>query len=265
MILHSEAIETNIEAETLLFIHGMGSASVAWKPITAKLAKYFKIITVDLPGHGRTPLKAGQQMDPVALAEAVFETMDALAETKFHVVGNSLGGWIALEMAALRPKSVLSITALAPAGLWVEPFTTRHPGTTVARMLTNSLLVVSPLLLRHEWARKIAFENVSPLWRDFSYELCLDATNSMATATGYFPAWDALLNKTFEKEIDPSIKLTVIFGDSDNTLPASNCQERSLLPSHAKWIVFSQSGHAPMWDHPEEVIAQILETTGQSK
>ena len=241
----------------------MGSGSVAWKPISTDLAKHFKVILVDLPGHGKTPLASEQPMDPAALADAVFETMDALGESNFHIVGNSLGGWIALEMAAQKPAAVLSITALAPAGLWLEPFNTRHPGTTIARMLANSLKVVSPLLLRHEWARKIGFENVSPLWRDFSYELCLDATNAMANAAGYFPAWDAFLKKRFDKEIDPSVNLTIIFGDSDKTLPASNCQERSLAPNHAKWINYSQCGHAPMWDHPSEVIEEILLTAGQ--
>lgn len=262
MILHSESIETNADSEVLLLIHGMGSGSVAWKPISAELARQFRVILVDLPGHGKTPLPNDQPMDPMALAEAVFETMDSQGITKFHIVGNSLGGWIALEMAVLRPAAVLSLTALAPAGLWLEPFKMRNPGTTIARMLANSLRVVSPLLLRHDWARNIGFENVSPLWRNFSYELCLDATNAFATATGYLPAWDAFLNKRFDKVIDPSVRLTVIFGDSDRSLPASNCQEKSLLPNHAKWIVFSQCGHAPMWDHPMEVIEEILVTTG---
>ncbi|MBC7463316.1 MAG: alpha/beta hydrolase [Actinobacteria bacterium] len=240
----------------------MGSASVAWKLIETQLSQSLNVVTIDLPGHGKTPFNTTQAMDPVSLADSVLETMASLGIQKFHIVGNSLGGWIALEIAAAKPEAVQSVTALAPAGLWLKPFDTRYPGTAIARMLANSLRVVSPLLLRYEWARKIGFENVSPLWRSFSYELCLDASNALASATGYLPAWDALLKKRFDKTIDGSIKVTVIFGDSDRTLPESTCQEKSLLPNHAKWLVIPECGHAPMWDHPKEVVEQILETAG---
>lgn len=246
----------------ILLIHGMGSASSAWQPIVGDLEAVFTVVTVDLPGHGMTPMDETQPMDPKALAYSVLETMRSLGFDNFHVVGNSLGGWIALEMAAMTPSAISSVTGLAPAGLWLKPFVARYPGTAIARILASSLKVVSPLLLHYEWARKIGFENVSPRWREFSYELCLDATNAMARAAGYYPAWDALLQKRFDQEVPASIPVTVIFGDADKTLPASTCQERSLVPSHTNWLILKECGHAPMWDHPKEVIEQILQTTG---
>lgn len=262
MILHSTLRAHAPGKEPLLLIHGMGSASTAWKPIIDELETFFTVVTVDLPGHGFTPMDDSQPMDPQSLASSVFATMGSLGLERFHVVGNSLGGWIALEMAAMNPSKIASVTGLAPAGLWLKPFVARYPGTAIARIMASSLKVVSPLLLHYEWARKIGFENVSPLWRNFSYELCLDATNAMATAAGYYPAWDALLRKRFEQQVLESISITVIFGDSDRTLPAATCQERSLVPSHTKWKILPESGHAPMWDHPAEVIKQILITTG---
>ncbi len=50
--------------EPLVLIHGMGSASTAWKPIRPLLNPHFKVITLDLPGHGKTPYLKGQPMDP---------------------------------------------------------------------------------------------------------------------------------------------------------------------------------------------------------
>jgi pimeloyl-ACP methyl ester carboxylesterase len=263
MILQSKVYELSPYAETLLLVHGMGSSSTAWKLILNELKKVFTVVTVDLPGHGATPMDHSQAMDPQSLAKAVIATMQSLGFNRFHVVGNSLGGWIALEMAAMKPHSISSVTGLAPAGLWVAPINARYPGPAIARMLANSINVVSPLLLHYEWARKIGFGEVSPCWRDFSYELCLDATHAMATAAGYFPAWDALLKKRFDSPIKKSIPITVIFGDSDKTLPATMCQERSLVPAHTRWLVFAECGHTPMWDHPNEVIVEILRTTGK--
>lgn len=262
MILHSSVQGEPTGKNPILLIHGMGSSSTAWKPITKKLADFFTIVTVDLPGHGATPMHKSQPMDPESLALAVFKTMASHGFHRFDTVGNSLGGWIALEMAAMKPEAISSVTALAPAGLWLSPFNTRYPGAAIAQMLASSLKIVSPLLLRYDWARKIGFENVSPRWREFSYELCLDATKAMAIAAGYYPAWDALLKKRFDEKIDKSVPITIIFGDSDRTLPASTCQERSLVPNHAKWLILPECGHAPMWDHPNEVIEQIFLTSG---
>ena len=265
MVLHSTIRSHATGKEIILLIHGMGSASTAWQPIVEDLETFFTVVTVDLPGHGLTPMDETQPMDPKALAHSVFATMQTLGLEKFHVVGNSLGGWIALEMAAMNPSAIASVTGLAPAGLWLKPFVARYPSTAIARIMASSLKVVSPLLLHYEWARKIGFENVSPRWREFSYELCLEATNAMATAAGYYPAWDALLRKRFDQNVSESIPVTVIFGDSDRTLPAATCQERSLVPAHTKWMILPECGHAPMWDHPTDVIEQILLTTGAHK
>ena len=82
----------------------------------------------------------------------------------------------------------------------------------------------------------------------------------MGRAKGYFPAWDALLGRRFDSQVSSKIPVTVVFGDSDNTLPAAFSQERSLAPRHAKWITLSNSGHAPMWDRSADVIELIKET-----
>ncbi len=244
----------------LLLIHGMGSASTAWKLIQNELANSYKVVTVDLPGHGDTPLIKGQPMDPHSLALAVLSEMSELGIEEFHVVGNSLGGWVALEIASASPERVMSVIGLAPAGLWLNPYNVRYPATALARFLARSTSKFAPTALHFEAARKLGFSDVSPRWHEFSYDLCLDAVNAMARADGYYPAWDGMLMKRFDGKIPEDIPVTIIFGDSDRTLPATTCQERSIAPAHAKWIIFPDTGHAPMWDSPQDVIAAIRET-----
>jgi pimeloyl-ACP methyl ester carboxylesterase len=111
----------------------------------------------------------------------------------------------------------------------------------------------------------MGFEAVSPRWREFSTELCLDATLAMANSPGYFPAWDGMLKKRFDSKIGSSIPVTIIFGDADNTLPETTCQERTKAPAHAQWKIISECGHAPMWDHPQEVAAEIFAVAGINK
>jgi len=250
----------------IALIHGMGSAANAWKLLTPHLLDSFNVITLDLPGHGKSGFTAGQAMDPVSLAEQVVRQIETeLDVSEFDLVGNSWGGWIALEIAAHFPRKVHSVTALAPAGFWLASYVQRAPGTATMRSLAKSSSSLSTVFLKYEWARKLGFEDVSPHWREFSYELCVDATIAMANSAGYFPAWDGMLGKRFDSQIDKSVPVKIIFGDSDNTLPATTCQERAMAPQHSQWITLAECGHAPMWDNVEVVTEHILEIAGVRK
>lgn len=244
----------------LLLIHGMGSASSAWNLIRPQLDSEFTVVTVDLPGHGQTPYLKGSPMDPHSLAMNVIFEMNELGISEFHLCGNSLGGWISLEMASTAPERIKSLTALAPAGLWINPYNVRYPATALARFLARTTRRLAPTALHFQTARRLGFWDVSPRWQEFSYELCLDAVNAMGVADGYYPAWDGMLMKRFDGKVPEEVPVTIIFGDSDRTLPATTCQERSVAPAHAKWIIFPDTGHAPMWDSPDDVIAAITQT-----
>lgn len=250
------------EFEDILLVHGMGSASTAWRLLLPELRKHFRVITIDLPGHGRSPYAKGMAMDPISLAHMIHDEMSSIS-SDYHLVGNSLGGWVTLEMAAHFSKPIKSVTALAPAGLWINPFQRRYPATAFLRIFAKATKPLTPLFLHFDWARSLGFATVSPRWKQFPYLLCIDAVKAMSESTGYYPVFDGMLMKRFESEISPSIPVTVIFGDSDNTLPATTCQERSLVPGHSRWVILPATGHAPMWDSVPEVVAEILTTAGR--
>ena len=235
----------------------MGSANTAWKPIIPALTEFSEVITCLLPGHGDNPLDPRVSMDPSSLARHLSEELEREGISQAHIVGNSLGGWIALELAGHFPAQVHSVTALAPAGLWLHPFFIRVPGTDAGKRIADRTVKFAPVALRLGIAQKLGFARVSPRWKELSYETMLDATRAMAQSGGYYSAWDAFLDKRFDSPIPNTIPITVIFGDSDKVLPAKTCQERSLLPPHARWVVLPNTGHAPMWDSPQEVISEI--------
>jgi len=242
----------------LVLIHGLGSAGTAFKPILGELSKSFRVINVDLPGHGQSPFSLEQEMDPSSLGEAVFDTVKREHGIEnFHVVGNSLGGWIALEMAASRPERILSVVGLAPAGLWLVPASGRLPSEARSYYLAKALKPLIRVGLKSKQLRKIGFARVSPKWHELSYETCFDASMAVAHCPGYFPAWDGMIGRRFEAKVSESVPVTILFGDSDNTLPAEHSQERSLAPTHFTWLTIENCGHAPMWDHPNLVIKAI--------
>ncbi|NBN92180.1 MAG: alpha/beta fold hydrolase [Actinobacteria bacterium] len=96
-------IEKSGAGDPLVLIHGLGSASNAFKPIRPSLDKDFMVVTVDLPGHGKSPYQKGELMDPESLALKILEQLSIESIENFNLAGNSLGGWIAMEMAAIAP------------------------------------------------------------------------------------------------------------------------------------------------------------------
>ena len=246
----------------LVLIHGLGSAATAFKPIIPALAQSFRVITVDLPGHGQSAYNKAQAMDPKSLGRAIFESVEKkYGINKFHVAGNSLGGWIALEMAADKPERIDSLTGLAPAGLWLKPASRRVPIEAQSYYMAKVLRPLIRVGLHAIALRKIGYANVSPKWQELSYEICYDSAYAMGHATGYFQAWDGMLGRRFEAHVPESVPVTILFGDTDNTLPYPHSQERSLAPAHSSWMVIDNCGHAPMWDYPDLIAKIIKETT----
>jgi len=265
MKLTTVLTEVDPTSPSIVLIHGLGSAATSFKPILTELSKNFRVINVDLPGHGKSPYTKSQAMDPASLGTAIFDTVKSeYGIEEFHVVGNSLGGWIALEMAASRPEQILSVTGLAPAGLWLVPATGRLPSEARSYYLAKLLKPLIKVGLKSKQLRKIGFERVSPKWQELSYETCLDASIAIVNCRGYFPAWDGMIGRRFDAKIPESVQVTILFGDSDNTLPADHSQERSLAPSHSMWLTIENCGHAPMWDHPDLVLKAVLETSTRS-
>lgn len=260
MKLITTLTQTNLEHPPLVLLHGLGSAATIFKPIISKLSQDFRVITVDLPGHGQTKLDKAQAMDPKSLGTAVFDSVEnEYGIRRFHVVGNSLGGWIALEMAAQQPERIVNLTGLAPAGLWLVPATRRKASEAKSYYLARLLKPFFRVGLHFKILRKIGFSSVSPKWQQLSYETCYDASMAMVQASGYFQLWDGMITRRFDARVAESTPVTILFGDSDNTLPAQGSQERSLAPAHCTWLIIEGCGHAPMWDYPELIVKIITQ------
>ena len=125
------AYDRSGEGPALVLLHPLGADRRVWDPVIEQLASQREVIAVDLPGFGESPALAGTPT-PAALAGAVSEQLAELGVGRAHVAGNSLGGWVALELALAGHAR--SVTAIAPAGLWPEPLVPKRAlARTVAR------------------------------------------------------------------------------------------------------------------------------------
>src|ERR671917_131800 len=99
-----------------LLIHGIGHTWRGGGPMLPLLGDRFDVLAVDLPGFGHSdPFPPGFDSTPEALADAVEDEMARAGFDRAHIAGNSLGGWIALELA--RRGRAETVTAISPAGL----------------------------------------------------------------------------------------------------------------------------------------------------
>src|SRR4051812_22024434 len=130
-------------AEPLVLIHGFSGTAGIWEPILPALREHHDVTAVTLLGHcGGEPFPAGVQPSLAAAAHGVERDMDAAGLERAHIVGNSLGGWLALELA--HRGRALSVVALSPAGGWEPGSKEEHRLKPYFKFLHATLRVAGP-------------------------------------------------------------------------------------------------------------------------
>jgi pimeloyl-ACP methyl ester carboxylesterase len=104
--------------QAVVAIHGLGATKASMLPTVAALAGRFRVIAIDLPGFGDSTKPLGAAYDPRFFARAVVGVLDGLGLERAHLVGNSLGGRVAIEVGLREPGRVGRLGLLAPSLAW---------------------------------------------------------------------------------------------------------------------------------------------------
>ncbi len=248
----------------LVLLHGLGMSRRAWDPVVPALAKHFEVIAVDLPGFGDSaPLPTAVDPAPAALAAAVNDLLGSLGIDCPHVVGNSLGGWVALELARVRP--VASLTLLSPAGLWPD----RAP------LYSRTSLLASRWLARHaggplSWLARYRAARVLILGQTHGRPTQISAEQARATihALGRCPGFDATLAasacRRYRAGSVLGVPVMVAFGSRDLVLLRRQSRHLDQLPAGTQLRQLPGCGHVPMSDRPQAVIDIITDTVSMA-
>jgi len=244
--------------EPLVLLHGIGGEWQVWAPLLERLSQERDVIAVDIPGVGASaPLANGVTPTPQALAAAVGHFLDDLAISTAHLAGNSLGGWIALELAKVARGR--SVTALSPAGNW-ENGTPLY--CTVSLRINRRMSSLPPGLRRlvvTRPVRAVAFRQISA----YPGRIPVAAAHRMAVAFATAPGFETTLGATrrlhFVGGERIEVPVTVAWGDRDRLLLRSQSRRSEHLPPAARTITLAGCGHIPMWDNPEQVARTILD------
>jgi pimeloyl-ACP methyl ester carboxylesterase len=234
----------------LVLIHSLGTDRCVWEPVLDRLATLRDVIAVDLPGFGESdPLPAGTEPTPRALARAVAGFLaDGLALEQPHVAGNSLGGWVALELGLERTAA--SVTAISPAGLWPRAL---PPKPSIARSVARAATPVLAAVLASEGGRRLALGATMAHPERVPPREALRLVRAYAAAPGYDAVNAAMRAGRFAGLDRISVPLTFGWPERDRLVGRP-----SRLPASARNVVLRDCGHVPMWDDPEQVADLLL-------
>jgi pimeloyl-ACP methyl ester carboxylesterase len=251
------AFERRGTGAPLILIHGIGHHWQGWLPVMDRLATTHTVIALDLPGFGVSPgLPGGVPYTAESLADAVESFCALLGIREPHVAGNSLGGYIALELASRGV--VRTATALSPAGFWSRSELLYCQ--TVLRALRASAKAMPP-----EQALRTA---ESPLLRALSAgvlvahpsklapEALVASTQALAGASGFDETLESFSG--LMPPAPPKAPITIAWGEHDRLLPRRQAV-RAGRWSGQRVKLLTGCGHVPMSDDPALVARVILE------
>jgi pimeloyl-ACP methyl ester carboxylesterase len=241
----------------LVLLHPLGADRGAWRPVIPALAARFDVIAVDLPGFGDSPVP--DEPTPVGLARRVADLLDELGIADPHVAGNSLGGWVALELAAIRP--VASLALLSPAGLWRRhtPLYTRTSLRVMRWMAVHATGVLSRLV-GHPVGRLLVLGQTHGRPVEVSPEYARAAIRALSTSPGFDATFAATLDRRFEGGASLDVPVAVAFGTRDRILLAHQSRHLDELPPGTRITPLPRCGHVPMADDPPAVAGFITES-----
>jgi len=251
------------EGEVVVLIHGFGGDKNSWLFLQEPLAARHRVYALDLPGHGASAKDVGASDPAAVLAEAVAGVLDALGDPggpgagRVHLVGHSMGGAVALAVAARDPARIASLTLIAPSGFGPEINAGYLRGFADARTRRELRPVVGQIFVDESLVTRQMVDDLLAYKR-------LDGVDEALHAMA-----DMLLDGDAQRgdcraalaAIGGAVPVSVVWGAEDRVIPA---EQASAVTGAERYLV-ERAGHMPHMERPAEVQAAIEETIARAR
>ena len=252
------------DGDVILLVHGYGGDRNSWLFLQEPLAARYRVYALDLPGHGTSAKDVGAgpagPEGPAGtlsvLAGAVTGVLDALGAERAHLVGHSMGGAVALAVAARDPGRIASLTLIAPSGFgseinagylrgFADAQTRRELKPVVGQLFADDLLVTRQLV-----EDLLAYKRLDGVDEALHalVDTLLDGDVQRADSAALMAA------------IGDTVPVTVVWGRADRIIPAAQAESVAGAVRH----LVDGAGHMPHMERPAEVQAAIEETIARS-
>jgi pimeloyl-ACP methyl ester carboxylesterase len=244
--------------EPLVLMHGIGSRWQMWEPVIGRLAERHDVIAVDLPGFGSSPMPPpGAPPGIDSQIALVSDFLGQLGVERPHVAGNSMGGLMALEMAARG--MVRSATALSPAGFASRAeMTYGRASLWLSVRLARRTARYSETLFATAWSRKLGLSLFVGRPERLTAADAAENTRALAGAPWFDETLPALRAFQFSDDREIDVPVTVAWGAKDRLLLPRQARRAAQAIPRARVLMLPGCGHVPTWDDPEQVAQVIL-------
>lgn len=248
----------------MLLLHGIGRSLEDWAPQYERLAGAYRVIALDIPGFGFSE-RPDEPITLAALARGIAQTVDALGEQRpLHVIGNSLGGAVALQLLVMQPQRVASLVLVNSAGFGREVtvllralavpvigwLATRRTTRAGARLLERAICADRSLATRQRIDHALAIGR-----QPETGSVMRETARELATAHGVKPEWRAELIAAAAKHRRPTL---IIWGEHDRVLPVDHLHWPGRRLPHARTHLFQRIGHMPQIECADEFADVVL-------
>lgn len=250
------------EGPPVVFVHGLSGVWQNWLETLPDIARDHRAIALDLPGFGRSPMPAG----PISItgyARLLGGLLDALDLPSATLVGNSMGGFVAADLAIQEPARVDRLALVAAAGISVEQMRNDR-GLALLRRLETLVELYGAFVasrvdavtrrrrLRRAMLRVVMAEPESlpgPLIREQ-----LEGTG----APGFLDAVEALTTYPIRDRLpEIAVPTLVVWGAEDRLVPLADAHRFAELIPDTELVVYPRTGHVPMLERPQRFLEDL--------
>jgi pimeloyl-ACP methyl ester carboxylesterase len=246
--------------EPLLLLHGVTMSGSAWADVIPLLAPRHQVMAPTAAGHRGGPQVAGEP-NISTLTDETERYLDSRDLDRVHIAGNSLGGWMAIELA--RRGRALTVCALSPAGFWSPGAPDQGEASKKIRRtwrLAHVARPIAPAMLRFVPIRRATMRYVAERGDRLTPD---QARNAMLDLLGCNDLDQLLQTSDSVAPLNPiPCPITLAWGANDKIFPPHihGAAARQRIPG-ATYVVLPDVGHVPMIDNARLTADTILTTT----
>ena len=248
------------DAPALLLLHGSNASLFTWEPWAKRLSDHFRVVSVDLPGHGLTGPVANHDYSAGGMVAFVTAFVDKIGLQKFALAGNSMGGGVAARFAETHPERVSALILVDAAGM---------PGKMGDRIPLAFQLLRQPWLqtvLQHADPKPLVREGLGKaiVRKSILTEQMIDLYTDMALLEGERAATFERFNQigdnfNFVKDHVRTLKMPVLilWGEEDHLIPVATAHVWNAAVPGSKLIIYPATGHIPMEEVADKSAADV--------
>jgi pimeloyl-ACP methyl ester carboxylesterase len=257
--------------EPVVLVHGLGGQWQNWLENIPRLAQERRVLALDLPGHGLTPEPTDGEISISGYGGCVDAFCEQLGLGKVALVGNSMGGFVAAEVAIQFPERVSRLVLVSAAGI-SSADALHAPILTIGRLafaIATNTAARDRALASRPITRHASLALVARHPRLLKPDLAYEGLFKGAGKPGFNDALRACLDYDFRDRLpDVKVPTLIVWGEKDAIIPVRDANEFERLISDSRKVVMKDTGHIPMAERPQafnDVLVGFLAETGSAE